>query len=129
MWACAAIALSQPLPSSDTPPPPSSNTPKTGDDTGFLKIPDRYRGGGRETADKMRDLCNQVGRDNGVSGDLLFHTACLTHALKYRDRVKNPEDPEKAEWWEQMAASVYEERPDPRSGRPDFEPYKWDPNS
>lgn len=114
MWASAAIALN---PLSQDPPA------RTPDSTGFDKIPDRYKGGGRETVDKMRDLCNQMGRDNGVSGDLLFRAACLTHELKYRDRIKNPEDPEKADWWKQMADSIYGDEPDPRSNREGYTPY------
>lgn len=100
----------------------------TRDDTGFDRAPDRYTAKGRETVDKMRDECRALGREKGVDGDLLFAAACLTHHMKYLDRVKNPDtDPEKAEWWLRMYFHVLKGEPDPRSQRPGFEPYEEAP--
>jgi len=106
------------------------------DDTGFDQMPDRYKGEGRETVDIMRDACNFIANREGwgdtsvtmkVSdlADLLFEAACLTHYLKYVTRIKDADiDPQKAQWWNQMRLHVWDEYPDPRSGRPNFTSYE-----
>lgn len=95
------------------------------DDTGFEAAPVRYIRNGREVCDLMRDECARVGEMVGVEGDVLFAVACLTHMMKYTNRVKDPEtDKEKALWWLRMYLHIVSaENPDPRHNRPDFVPY------
>jgi hypothetical protein len=100
------------------------------DDTGFLRIPDRYTNGGRETCDLMRDYSHEVGEAKGIDGDALFAFACFSHYLKYKSRVKDPHtDPEKAEWWLSMYEHVSspDAFPDPRHKRTGFVPYSYVP--
>ena len=102
---------------------------KVGDD----RPPSRYTAQGRETVDRMRDLCREraaemapPGNDPAevnVAGDMIFTIVCETHALKYKDRagLKEGEDAEvtarKAAWWTAMADHVRGNGPDPRSDR------------
>lgn len=96
------------------------------DDPGFDSAPARYTVHGREVVDVMRDRCRDMGRIVGVDGDVLFYAACMTHAVKYQLRKKNPKaDDQKAQWWQMMAhhVSAPEMCKDPRADRPGFVPY------
>lgn len=95
------------------------------DDTGFDSAPARYIKDGREVCDLMRDWCAEMGEIVGVPGDTLFAAACLTHMMKYNNRVKEPDiDREKSSWWLGMYLHIVTgSHPDPRHNRPDFVPY------
>lgn len=124
-----------PSPKQEPAAPQASPAP----DTGFDKAPDRYMTQGRETVDRMRDLCRKralewqadLGPDSIELIDLLFVVACETHKMKYSDRkgVKEGVDPKRdidaAAWWEQMAKHVQDPArfPDPRYTRVNFIPY------
>lgn len=109
------------------------------EEIGFDKIPDRYKGGedNREAVDIMRDACMFLAEREGwgeksVSmsisdlSDLLFEAVCLSHYLKYTIRVKDPQtDLQKAEWWRQMRLHIWDNHPDPRSGRTNFNTYSF----
>lgn len=87
-----------------------------GEQTGFDSIPDHYVGEGREVIDIIRDEL----------GDQEFVSHCLATARTYDLRAgkKTPGDEQKAAWYRQMASHVAFGTPDPRSGRPNFSPYK-----
>ena len=88
--------------------------------TGHDRIPDRYTGHGRETIDEMRDYL----------GDEAFAYHCEATAMKYWRRLGKKGDPAddlaKMTWYQRMAAHVRTggQIPDPRAGRPGFQPYE-----
>ena len=85
------------------------------DDPGFDAIPDRYNTGSREVIDQIRDSMS----------DHEFGVWCRGQVIRYDLRTKNPElDPEKARFYREMAAHIFEGTPDPRHRRPNFEPYR-----
>ncbi len=85
---------------------------------GFDRAPDRYSARGRETIDRIRDTL----------GDEGFMAFCVGNAMKYEDRAglkgDAETDREKARWYRQMADPVIGAAVDPRSERPDFQPYR-----
>lgn len=104
--------------------------------------PKRYAGQDRETIDRQRDLFRTVFVGLAVDeipgatleqvyrvADVAFSIHCQATALKYSDRMgRKGEDVDqeraKRDWYEQMGAHVLVGTlPDPRSERPDFEPY------
>ena len=88
------------------------------DATGFLVIPDRYKGkNGRERIDEIRD---------SMSDQEFAIGHCRGAAMKYDDRDKEVFDPEKRRFYLEMALHVlsHGETLDPRHLRPDFVPYK-----
>lgn len=130
--------MSTPLdPLADAPNP--TDTP-----TGWDRAPDRYMASGRETVDRMRDLCRALVRDtldaagldsfdpgdlSDALGDAIFAVACDTHALKYCDRrgLKDDAqvDAQKEAFWVSMAMHIRldDVYPDPRHQREGFVPY------
>lgn len=111
---------------------------------GFDRAPDRYTGHGRETIDRMRDWCHHAADRTAAAygrefaehlGRSTFMAHCVCTAMKYRDRAgRKPGTPAEADlakagWYEQMAAHVLKPdlHPDPRSGRPGFQPYVRQP--
>jgi len=119
------------------------------DDTGYDAAPTRYTAHGRETIDRMRDFCYSTAVQQRRSSpslpekyiqgqaDLLFATHCTLAAMKYRDRIGRKEgvdparDARAAQWYTQMARHVLnpDDEPDPRAGRPDFQPYRRQPQA
>ena len=114
--------------------------------TGLDRAPTRYMAKGRETIDRMRDYTWHVAVASQADwwptaakaqdvADVLFATFCRLQAMKYRDRhgLKEGVDPNRdamaAHFYEQLAAHVETEGkvPDPRSARPDFQPYVRQP--
>lgn len=109
---------------------------------GFDRAPDRYSSQGRETVDRMRDLCRENAFKLSVKlglvpcdhtlidriGDFIFSTACETHAMKYSDRLGLKDsidvDSQKMKWWTKMAHHASGLDDDPRSNRPGFKPYE-----
>lgn len=86
------------------------------DATGFNVVPVRYQtGSGREKIDLIRD---------SMSDHEFAVGHCRGAAMKYDDRNKGTHDPEKRRWYLEMADHILLGTPDPRSGRPGFEPYK-----
>ena len=85
---------------------------------GFDRLPGRYKGGGREAIDQIRD---------SMTDDQFFHF-CRGSAMKYQIRagLKGPRsrDLGKAVWYLKMSDHVKYDSPDPRSGRPGFQPYE-----
>lgn len=119
-------------PASTSPPP----------DDGHAVAPARYMQRGRETVDRMRDLCHaRAARwratDRGLIplANLLFQVACETHAIKYQDRAGLKEgvpverDKSAELWWDAMARHAHDPKAyaDPRNGRSNFEPYSPQP--
>lgn len=95
--------------------------------TGHERAPERYMATGRETIDRMRDLAREIFGDPDLA-DMAFAFHCLATALKYADRagLKGDADVDraKADWYSQMVDHVLDGTDDPRSGRPDFEPWQ-----
>lgn len=86
-------------------------------DNGFRSAPARYTKQERETIDRIRDAMTDAG----------FVAFCLGTAMRYEDRAgakgDAEGDAEKARWYRQMIAHVNGDGPDPRAGRPGFQPY------
>ena len=109
--------------------------PRTLFDDGHERAPDRYMARGRETVDRMWDLCHAMVPHDPNLADLVFAAACATHVLKYEDRaghklgVSSERDRAAAQWWKAMADHALGEGPDPRASRPNFVPYSPHPFS
>jgi len=104
--------------------------------------PQRYAGQARETIDRQRDLFRRAflsramheaphtSMDTAIrDADFAFATYCRATSLKYEDRMGRkdaaPQERGKRDWYRQMADHVLQPDivPDPRSERPDFQPY------
>ena len=97
------------------------------EELGFDKAPRRYSAHGRETVDRMRDLCHAEAEGRDIDGDVLFAVACMTHALKYADRkgLKGPaqDNLDKERWRREMSLHALCGTEDPRAYRAGFAPY------
>lgn len=127
------------------------------DNDGHVQVPARYMASGRETVDRMRDLCRDFAAAAVAGGqvapglewppealarlgDLFFAAAALTHGLKYHDRMGRKEGVDPARdaraeaWWTHMAGYAIGQEgsqgePDPRVSRAQgFTPYKYAPS-
>jgi hypothetical protein len=104
--------------------------------------PERYAGQTRETIDRQRDMFRRAFVHRAMAeaphatmdavlrdADFAFAVYCRATALKYEDRMGRkdaaPQELGKRDWYRQMADHVLRPDvvPDPRSERPDFEPY------
>jgi len=101
------------------------------EEAGYDAAPLRYMKHGRETVDRMRDLCRETARMAGqgaVFGDSIFATLCSCQALKYSDRLGLKEggdgDVKKMLWWTSMAQHIAGDGEDPRAGRAGFVSYR-----
>jgi hypothetical protein len=85
---------------------------------------------GRETIDRMRDLCVLMFGDNAAA-NAAFGFHCMATAVKYLDRVglkgDASVDQAKADWYMQMALHVLGRGPDPRAQREQFTPWSAEP--
>lgn len=114
----------------------------TEDAIGRKVKPARYAGQARETIDRQRDMFRSAFIRRAMDeaphttmadairdADFAFATYCRATALKYEDRMGRkdaaPQERGKRDWYRQMANHVMlpDIVPDPRSERPDFEPY------
>lgn len=115
---------------SDTSDRTSENTVYA-DAVGATVAPARYNRGGRETIDTQRDVAGfffeSAIRQGASTRDAAFYTHCMLTALAYRARLgaKDAAELERAKikWYQQMAAHVVGNGPDPREKRPNFVPY------
>lgn len=92
--------------------------------------PERYMTRGRETIDRIRDVCHASCRD-AWDAEESFLAWCIGQAIKYADRdgAKGDRagDLEKLRFYQDMVKHIAGAGPDPRSSRPGFVPYAPQP--